>query len=146
VIKMEEKENKKNSLKEEADEEGRKNLVIKMEEKDDEKTPEELVQLLEQFHIAPSLWNGREQPHAKPYKGLDQFHVMAYKGKAFEQLREDNNDNEQEVEKREGEIREKLVIKWKEEEETKLREEEMKLKEENELVELFERFQVITRL
>jgi len=50
------------------------------------------------------------------------------------------------VEKREGEIREKLVIKWKEEEETKLREEEMKLKEENELVELFERFQVITRL
>jgi hypothetical protein len=47
VIKIEEKENKKNSIKEEADKEGRKYLAIKIEEKDDEKTPEELVQLLE---------------------------------------------------------------------------------------------------
>jgi hypothetical protein len=47
VIKIEEKENKKNSLKEEADEESKQNLAIKIEEKDDEKTPEELVQLLE---------------------------------------------------------------------------------------------------
>ncbi|KAH8745527.1 hypothetical protein F5882DRAFT_387531 [Hyaloscypha sp. PMI_1271] len=43
VIKIEEKENKKNSLKEEADKENRKNLVIKIEEKDNEKTLEEIV-------------------------------------------------------------------------------------------------------
>ena len=143
VIKVEEKESKKNPLKEEAGEEGRKRLAIKMEEKDDEKTPEELVQLLEEFHVAPSLWNGREQLHARPYRGLDQFNVTTYKGKSFEQMREENNDHKQEVEKREEGVREKLVIKWKEEEEIKLKEEEMKSKEEDELVELFQRFQVI---
>ena len=37
---MKKKENKKNSLKEKADKKGRKNLVIKIEEKDNKKTPE----------------------------------------------------------------------------------------------------------
>jgi hypothetical protein len=40
---MEEKENKKNSLKEEVDEKDRKNLAIKIEEKDNKKTLKELV-------------------------------------------------------------------------------------------------------
>jgi hypothetical protein len=146
VIKMEEKEAKKKPL-EEAYEESRNRLAVKMEEKDDKGTPKELVQLVEQFHITPSLWNGGKQRPIAPHKGLDQFHFMIYKGDGFEQMREENNDNEQEVGKTGEGIREKLVIKWKEEEEMKLKEEEMKLIEEemkakkvNELVEALERF------